>query len=64
MRRLLFERPKSCWLRNSGKIEVEMAEDHLQASDIAKLEIQALGTGRLRCRLSLVLQRALACRTL
>ena len=40
-----------------------MAADYLEASETAKLGIRARETGRLRRRLSVVLQKALAYRT-
>ena len=47
-----------------GKTKAELSEDYLDASDQAKLGIRARETGRIRRRLSIVLQKALAYRTL
>ncbi|CAN0540996.1 unnamed protein product, partial [Laminaria digitata] len=47
-------------VKELGKTKAEMSADYLEASDIAKLGIRARETGRLRRRLSLVLQKAVA----
>lgn len=52
------------WSRTSAENKAGTAEDYLEASEIANLVIQARGTGRPRRRLSIVLQNALAYRTL
>ncbi len=51
-------------VRELGKIKAEMDDTYIAASDSGKLGIRARETGRLRRRLSLVLQKALAYRTL
>lgn len=51
-------------VKDLGKIKVETAEDYLEAPDVAKLGIQARKTDRLRLRLSIVPQKALAYRRL
>ena len=50
-------------VKEQSKLKAEMAADYLEASETAKLGIRARETGRLRRRLSVVLQKALAYRT-
>ena len=51
-------------VKELGKLKVEMDDDYLAAEDAGKLAIQARETGKLRRRLSLTVQTALAYGTL
>ena len=51
-------------VKELGRLKAEMDDDYLLATDQGKLGIRARETGRLRRRLSIVMQKALAYRTL
>ena len=51
-------------VKDLGRLKAEMDDEYLAAEDAGKLAIQARETGKLRRRLSLTVQTALAYRTL